>query len=58
MTRPRWQAVANETVVAGLGGAMTVTAVVCLVGVAAALATRRHGAPTPVGNKVSTSTGA
>jgi hypothetical protein len=51
----RLHAVANETFVAGLRGAMIATAVVCLIGVAAALATRGQRAPTPVGNKASTS---
>jgi hypothetical protein len=43
----RLQGVANETFVAGLRGAMIVTAMVCLIGVAAALATRGTRAPTP-----------
>jgi multisubunit Na+/H+ antiporter MnhC subunit len=47
----RLQTVANETFVAGLRGAMIFTAVVCLIGVAAALATRRRNVPTPIEDK-------
>ncbi|HXA32481.1 MAG TPA: hypothetical protein VNV87_09500, partial [Acidimicrobiales bacterium] len=50
----RLQAVATETFVAGLRAAMIVTAVVCLIGVAAALATRGQRAPAPVGNEGTT----
>lgn len=49
------QTVADETFVAGLRGAMIVTATVCLIGVAAALATRGQRALTPVTNKAPTS---
>jgi EmrB/QacA subfamily drug resistance transporter len=46
----RLQAVADETFVAGLRGAMIVTAVVCLIGVAAALVSRAAGLP-PTGKQ-------
>ena len=49
------QTVANETFVAGLRGVMIFTAVVCLIGVAAALATRGRKAPTPIENGAETS---
>jgi EmrB/QacA subfamily drug resistance transporter len=50
----RLQAVTTETFVAGLRVTMIVTAVVCLTGVAAALATRRSRALAPIGNGTST----
>jgi hypothetical protein len=50
-------AVTDVTFVDGLRGAMIVTAVVCLMGVAAALATGGEHGPTPVGKKASTSMG-
>lgn len=51
----RLQAVADETFIAGLRGAMIFTAAVCLIGLAAALATRGANTPTPVEKKAEAS---